>query len=100
MVNVITDEALNTGRDNLAQITVDIQNYHTSPEDAARVADEAGAQALVLSHIVPPLPRRVLYGAFLGDAHKFYDGPITVGEDGMVFNLPVDAPDTIERTRH
>jgi ribonuclease Z len=42
----------------------------------------------MLNHIVPPMPMRFAYPAFLGDAHRYYDGPITVGEDGMMLSLP------------
>ena len=43
---------------------------------------------LLLTHIVPPLRVRFAYPAFLGDAHLFYDCPITIGEDGMILSLP------------
>jgi ribonuclease Z len=70
-----------------ANILKDIVDYHASPEDAARAAQDASAQSLVLTHIVPPLPSRLLYPAFLGDAPSVFDGPITVAEDGMIFSF-------------
>ena len=76
------------GQTNTAQIFYDIQDYHASPEDAAESAQAAGAQMLVLSHLVPPLPLDYLYPAFLGDAGRRFDGTIVVGEDGMLFSLP------------
>ena len=76
------------GLKNTAQITRDIVNYHTTPEQAADTAREAGARNLVLSHIVPVVPSSFFYPAFLGDAHAHFKGPITVGEDGMLFMLP------------
>ena len=45
-------------------------------------------QQLVLSHIVPPIPGRFFYPAFLDGAAKHFAGPIVVGEDGMLFSLP------------
>lgn len=71
-----------------AKIMHDIQDYHASPEEAAESAQIAGAKMLVLSHLVPPLPAEYLYPAFLGDAESRFDGPIVVGEDGMLFSLP------------
>jgi hypothetical protein len=53
---------------------------------------------LLLNHIVPPLPLRFAYPAFLGDAAKHFDGPITVGDDGMLFSLPANST-TSERKR-
>ena len=71
-----------------AKIMFDIQDYHASPEDAAESAQIAGTKMLVLSHLVPPLPAKYLYPSFLGDAESRFDGPIIVGEDGMLFSLP------------
>jgi ribonuclease Z len=73
---------------NLAQVMRDIVDYHATPEQAADAAKAAGVDALVLNHLVPPQPLAYGYAAFLGDAQKHFDGPITVGEDGMLFSLP------------
>jgi ribonuclease Z len=84
------------GNANTAKIFADIQDYHASPEQAAESAQEAGAQMLVLSHLVPPLPFAYLYPAFLGDAPARFDRAIVVGEDGMLFSLPPQS-DAINR---
>jgi ribonuclease Z len=76
------------GQKNLAQITRDIVNYHATPEEAADAAKAAGVRALVLNHIVPPMPVRFAYPAFLGNAAQHFGGTITVGEDRMIFSLP------------
>jgi len=77
------------GQANMAQVTRDILDYHTTPEQAAQAARAAGVRYLMLDHIVPPMPIRFAYPAFLGDAGRYYDGPITVGEDGMMLSLPM-----------
>lgn len=76
------------GRKANAQIMHDIQNYHASPEDAARSAKEAGVQALVLYHLVPPLPSGLIEPLFLGDAPKLFGGTLKIGRDGMIVSLP------------
>lgn len=76
------------GRTNLAAITHDILSYHTAPEDAARIAERAGARYLLFTHIIPPLPMRALEGPFLGDSRKLYSGEIRVGHDGDLISLP------------
>lgn len=86
----------NRGQANVAAIFHDIQDYHASPEQAADSAAAANARMLVLSHLVPPLPYSYLYPAFLGDAESRFDGPIVVGEDGMLFSLP---PESVEIER-
>lgn len=110
-VDILVHEALNpalvqkmevaaaaNGQAGAAKIMHDIQDYHTTPEEAAESAQTAGAGMLVLSHLVPPLPSRWLYAAFLGDAKSRFSGPIVVGEDGMMFSLPAGSK-TINRTR-
>ena len=88
LVRRLTDALVTKHVDNLAQITRDILNYHTTPEQAADAATAAGVKQLLLNHIVPPMPFKFAYPAFLGDAPRHFSGPITVGEDGMIFTLP------------
>ena len=91
LVKILETEFADHTMHNMSQVMRDIVNYHTTPEEAATQAAAAGAKELVLNHIVPPLPVRFAYPAFLGDAAKFYDQPITVGEDGMLFSLPANS---------
>lgn len=88
LVGRLTEALAARGVSNTAQITRDILTYHSSPEQAADAARAAGAKQLLLTHIVPPLPLRFAYPAFLGEAADHFDGPITIGEDGMIFSLP------------
>ena len=91
MVRALSNLNMNHGRTNIARITSDISAYHTFPEEAARIAAEAGVQHLVFYHIIPPLPVAVANATFLGDAKKYFKGPITVGEDGMLFSMPSES---------
>jgi len=88
MVAEMRDAAAEKGVANISTVMGDILDYHASPEDAARAAKDAGAKALVLYHIVPPLPSNLLYAAFLGDAPGIFNGPIRVAEDGLLISLP------------
>lgn len=88
MVKVLQTEFESRNMPNVGHIMQDILNYHTTPEEAAAQAAKAGVRELVLNHIVPPLPLRYAYPAFLGDAARYFDKPITIGEDGMLFSLP------------
>ncbi|MEP3465268.1 MAG: MBL fold metallo-hydrolase [Parasphingorhabdus sp.] len=93
MVKQMTTVLEKRGMTNAATITTDILNYHASPTEAAESAQIAGVKQLVLSHLVPPIPSRYFYPAFLADAPDKYDGKITVGEDGMLFSLPANKTD-------
>ncbi|GAA4644139.1 MBL fold metallo-hydrolase [Pontixanthobacter gangjinensis] len=98
LVNNMTISLDKAGQTNTATITRDILDYHASPEEAAESAQVAGVKQLVLSHLVPPIPSAYFYPAFLGDAAKKFDGPITVGEDGMFFSLPAGGKEIQKRT--
>ena len=87
MVAVLHDTAARNGRAGAAKIMADIPSYHTTPEDAARIAQEAGVRHLVFYHTVPPLPFAYMNAAFLGDAPKIFHGPITVSKDGTLVSL-------------
>ncbi|MFZ9394703.1 MAG: MBL fold metallo-hydrolase [Erythrobacter sp.] len=76
------------GNADAAKIMADIPDYHASPEEAAKVAESAGAKALVLYHMVPAPPARMMERAFLGDAPKLFDGELKLSEDGMLVSLP------------
>lgn len=80
----------------MAKIFHDILNYHTSPEQAADIAAQAGVDYLLLYHIVPPLPR-FFDKAFLGEAPSRYDGPIRIGTDGFMLSLPEGLDEIEER---
>lgn len=91
MVQVIHDQAGLSTVPSLSKITADIPGYHSSPEDAARTAGEARVRQLVLYHITPPIINPLLNNMYLGDASKYYRGPITIGADGMLFSLPANS---------
>jgi len=88
------------GRENLAKILSDIPDYHTTPAAAAELAQEAGVDMLLLTHIVPPLALRALEGPFLGEAPKAFEGPIRVGRDGDMVSLDAEGgPPRLSRLR-
>lgn len=88
MVTVMQEQFDAVGNSRMAKIMSDIKDYHASPSEAAVSASDAGADELVYYHMVPPLPSRLLYPAFIGDSHKAFKGKILVGEDGMLISLP------------
>jgi ribonuclease Z len=87
MVSRIGEALTQANRATGAKIMHDIPSYHTTPEDAARIAQQAGVRQLVFYHIIPALPLAYMNAAFLGDAPKLFSGPITVGRDGTMVSL-------------
>lgn len=88
MVMMLRQAAVDAHRDNVAKIMHDILDYHTPPEQAAALAQRAGARSLLLTHIIPPLPLRALEGPFLGDSRKRFSGPLWLARDGDIVSLP------------
>jgi ribonuclease Z len=80
--------ARTAGRTNLQGVFHDIPDYHTTPEQAAGIAQRAGVGYLVFTHIVPGLPLRALNGPFLGRSKEIFKGPLRLGEDGDMLSLP------------
>jgi ribonuclease Z len=73
-----------------AKIMADIPDYHASPRDAAETAKQAGVAHLVLTHLIPPLPR------WLGNRifQRGTDIPgveTRIAFDGMLIELPVNS---------
>ena len=68
LVDVLKEEAVAAGRVNPAHLLQNLQALHTPPGDEADVASEAGAHALVLTHLISPVPGGILQGPFLDGA--------------------------------
>jgi ribonuclease Z len=56
--------------------------------EAAEIAATADAGHLLYYHIVPPLPL-ALGEVFLDGVDEVFDGPVTLGRDGVLLSLPV-----------
>src|SRR5262249_53880670 len=96
LVGILHDEMIANGHLRAAKIMHDIPGYHTSPVDAANVANKARARLLVFTHLIPMLPNVLAERAFLrGVEAKRPDG-VVLGHDGLIFRLPARS-DAIER---
>ena len=80
-------EAMSRGAGNtrIATVLHDIQDYHATTADLARLAAEATIGQLALYHLVPAPRNAMAITAFNGDLP---DG-VLITEDGMVITLPV-----------
>jgi ribonuclease Z len=91
MVQAVGSATQSRGQKHIAQIMTDIQDYHATPEQAARTASAANAGHLVFYHIVPPLPSPFFDAAYLGDAPSLFKGHLTVAQDGLLISAPANA---------
>ena len=88
LVKIFEQAALAGGRPRAAKIFHDIPGYHTSPIDAAKVANEAHAKLLVYTHLLPILPNAIAERAFLKGVSDVRPTGVVLGHDGMIFRLP------------
>jgi ribonuclease Z len=98
LLALVEDAARRAGRANRARNLHDITDYHATPAQAADAAREAGAGALALTHIVPPLPLKGLEETFLGDAPQRFPGPLWLARDGDLYSLPAGGAGVERRT--
>jgi len=87
MVQEIELAARASGQSTLATVMHDIPLYHATPVQAAEAASKANVRALAYTHMIPPLPRKLLEGPFLEGVDAVYSGPIIVMRDGMILTL-------------
>jgi ribonuclease Z len=97
LVGLIEKYTPNNGS-TVKKIAHDIPSYHTSPEQVAQIAKKANVKNLVFYHIIPPLPSSLMDEVYLGDARKYYSGPITLSVDGLLIHLPLNS-DKVEYKR-
>ena len=63
-----------------------LYNYHTTPEDAAKVFNQTGTKMAVYTHIAMP-PNSTTQDLIDRTRSGGYTGPLTVGSDLMVINI-------------
>jgi ribonuclease Z len=97
LVAVLGSVFTSAGRARPAKIMHDIPDYHTTPVQAAQIANQAGAKLLLFTHIIPPLPNWIAERAFLTGVSDARHGDWMLGHDGTLIRLPGHS-DAIEKT--
>jgi len=88
LVSIIQQEAAAAGSTQYSRILGDIPNYHTSPEDVARIANEAGVGLLVLYHLTPPPTNPIVERIFVRGVSDIRPSGVVVARDGLLVTLP------------
>ena len=92
MVEMLAASLDQVGHARQAKITRDTIDYHTSPVEAAGIANEANVKLLVLTHIVPALPNALMRHMFLRDVKAARGkGDTMLGRDLLMISLPPDS---------
>ena len=88
LVGIMHDEMLAAGRPRPAKIMHDIPGYHTTPVEAARIANMAQVKLLLYTHLLPILPNAIAVRAFLKGVDAVRPQGVQVGHDGTLVRLP------------
>lgn len=81
-------EAAAESRPRVAKFMADIPSYHTSPVEAAEIANEAGVKLLILYHLTPPPPFAVAETVFTRGVSDVRPDRWILGDDGLMVELP------------
>ena len=88
MVELVAAALDKAGHVRQAKMTRDTLDYHTSPVEAAGIANEANVKLLVLTHVVPALPTALMRQMFLRDVKAVRgSGDTILGEDRLLISL-------------
>lgn len=90
MIERIGAAAAKRGDVRLAKIMSDVPSYHTSPVEAAEIANEAGVKILALSHLNPAPDNWITKNIFMRGVKKVRK-KVIVAEDGMTILFDDDS---------
>jgi ribonuclease Z len=88
LIAAIGEAAAAIGRDRVAKIMHDIPSYHTTPVEAAELANAAGVRLLVLAHLNPPPPNAIAERLFVRGVSEVRADGWVLADDGMTIELP------------
>ncbi|TNE35708.1 MAG: MBL fold metallo-hydrolase [Alphaproteobacteria bacterium] len=88
LVQVISDQLRTNGNERVSDMLADTLDYHTSPVEAAELANEMGVKLLIFTHIVPPIANPVMERIYLRGVGNVRTSGVVLGRDGMLFELP------------
>jgi ribonuclease Z len=89
IVAAIGKAAAQAGRNRVAKLMSDIPDYHTTPVQAAEVANEASVDLVVFSHLTPPPPNGFVQRVFVRGVADVRPEGWMLGRDGLLVELPL-----------
>jgi ribonuclease Z len=67
----------------------DIEDYHITPEQAARIANQAGVKLLAFYHLLPAPDGALARRLFAQGISEARQGDWTIADDGTLYTLPL-----------
>ncbi len=83
------------GNERAGTMARQVMGYHTTPIEAADIAEEAQVPLLVYTHLVPPLRNALMRRVFMHGAKEARGegGDIMLAKDGLLITLPKGSKD-------
>jgi len=91
LVEIAARALEDTGDGRRARLLRDTPGYHTTPVEAAEVANAAHARLLVLTHLVPPVTGAFPERVFMRGVSRVRPKDTLLAHDGLLIELPVDS---------
>jgi ribonuclease Z len=89
MTRALGEGARAAGRDRTAAIMHDIEDYHITPAQAARIANEARVKLLVFYHLLPSPDSRLTRRVFSNGISEVRRGDWTIADDGSLYTMAI-----------
>lgn len=98
MIAFANKAAKAAGNKRMVRLTDDVVEDHTTPVQAAQLANQAGAKLLVYTHVVPPPDNFMTRRIFLRGVSNVRSKGVALGEDGYLFTLPLNSKEIKRRS--
>ena len=95
MLDIMIAAAQAISENKRAQLFEDIQTYHTTPVEAAEVANEAGVKHLVFYHLTPSPRNSVMADRLLRGVKDVRPDNWTLSVDGTKVTLPIGSDEIV-----
>lgn len=89
MTRALGRGASSAGRARAAAIMHDIEDYHITPEQAARIANDAHVRLLVFYHLLPAPDNALARRVFTRGVDQARRGNWTIADDGSMYTMPI-----------
>ncbi|HET6347793.1 MAG TPA: MBL fold metallo-hydrolase [Candidatus Krumholzibacteria bacterium] len=88
MTHALENAANTVGRDRTKAIMHDVQDYHISPEEAAKIANDAHVRLLAFYHLLPAPDGFLTRRLFAHGVNAVRQGEWTMAGDGSMYTMP------------
>jgi len=95
MLDIMMEASKAISENKRAQLFDDIQTYHTTPVEAAEVANEAGVKHLVFYHLTPSPRNSVMADRLLRGVKDVRPDNWTLSVDGTKVTLPIGSDEIV-----